>query len=378
MALRGLGAPAGPALKYPGAKWRIADWILDRLPPHKTYVEPFSFSGQTASRPVVGSAALTGAVDASALDRARLPVLEVGWRTLSRLSADGAIPLNARLAGARRVARQAAKLASLVPGYERFAASRAGLGVRSGDGQVVGEPGRIIDLDAQRLQVGLSQHSEGVSRKGRAESGDLLFVFGAHPPLDLVVDAVREKIWRVRPAVRQDESVGLVNPVFPLPTEPISEMDLPTATHENGTVAGAAYDPRPLAVISFAVEMVLGAADLRPLLTDGLFRSLVSAQRLADFLPRGVAQSLAKARVPCALHVVANGARRDAVFHKLLAYSHRGYRRVCRRAARSQRKPAIDVVLDQPVPVPVRRHTCILAEAPRKRKSTFCEEVETW
>lgn len=45
MALRGLGAPAGPALKYPGAKWRIADWILDRLPPHKTYVEPFFGSG---------------------------------------------------------------------------------------------------------------------------------------------------------------------------------------------------------------------------------------------------------------------------------------------------------------------------------------------
>lgn len=32
-------------LKYPGAKWRIADWIIQHFPPHKVYCEPFFGSG---------------------------------------------------------------------------------------------------------------------------------------------------------------------------------------------------------------------------------------------------------------------------------------------------------------------------------------------
>ena len=34
-----------PILKYPGAKWRLADWIIERMPPHVGYVEPFFGSG---------------------------------------------------------------------------------------------------------------------------------------------------------------------------------------------------------------------------------------------------------------------------------------------------------------------------------------------
>lgn len=34
-----------PILKYPGAKWRIAPWIIDNLPPHEIYLEPFFGSG---------------------------------------------------------------------------------------------------------------------------------------------------------------------------------------------------------------------------------------------------------------------------------------------------------------------------------------------
>lgn len=34
-----------PILKYPGAKWRLADWIIQHLPPHKMYIEPFLGSG---------------------------------------------------------------------------------------------------------------------------------------------------------------------------------------------------------------------------------------------------------------------------------------------------------------------------------------------
>jgi DNA adenine methylase len=30
-----------PILKYPGAKWRLADWIVQYLPAHKHYLEPF-------------------------------------------------------------------------------------------------------------------------------------------------------------------------------------------------------------------------------------------------------------------------------------------------------------------------------------------------
>lgn len=32
-------------LKYPGGKWRIADWIISHIPPHKVYCEPFFGSG---------------------------------------------------------------------------------------------------------------------------------------------------------------------------------------------------------------------------------------------------------------------------------------------------------------------------------------------
>ncbi len=32
-------------LKYPGSKWRLADWIISFFPPHHTYLEPFFGSG---------------------------------------------------------------------------------------------------------------------------------------------------------------------------------------------------------------------------------------------------------------------------------------------------------------------------------------------
>lgn len=34
-----------PILKYPGAKWRMADWIIEKMPPHESYLEPFFGSG---------------------------------------------------------------------------------------------------------------------------------------------------------------------------------------------------------------------------------------------------------------------------------------------------------------------------------------------
>ncbi|MCR6111783.1 DNA adenine methylase [Bacillus sp. A301a_S52] len=32
-------------LHYPGSKWRLANWIIDHMPDHKTYLEPFFGSG---------------------------------------------------------------------------------------------------------------------------------------------------------------------------------------------------------------------------------------------------------------------------------------------------------------------------------------------
>lgn len=34
-----------PILKYPGAKWNLAEWIISHFPPHQHYVEPFFGSG---------------------------------------------------------------------------------------------------------------------------------------------------------------------------------------------------------------------------------------------------------------------------------------------------------------------------------------------
>lgn len=39
------GGAMNAILKYPGGKWRIAEWILDHMPPHKVYLEPFFGSG---------------------------------------------------------------------------------------------------------------------------------------------------------------------------------------------------------------------------------------------------------------------------------------------------------------------------------------------
>lgn len=36
-----LTKPRRPALRYHGGKWRLAPWIVDHIPPHRVYVEPF-------------------------------------------------------------------------------------------------------------------------------------------------------------------------------------------------------------------------------------------------------------------------------------------------------------------------------------------------
>lgn len=40
-----VGEKKRPVLKYPGSKWRMADWIISLMPSHKSYLEPFFGSG---------------------------------------------------------------------------------------------------------------------------------------------------------------------------------------------------------------------------------------------------------------------------------------------------------------------------------------------
>lgn len=35
-------APTRPVLRWHGGKWRLADWLVARFPPHRVYVEPFA------------------------------------------------------------------------------------------------------------------------------------------------------------------------------------------------------------------------------------------------------------------------------------------------------------------------------------------------
>ncbi len=42
-------------VKYPGAKWRIADWIIERMPEHHSYIEPYFGSGAVFFRKAASS-----------------------------------------------------------------------------------------------------------------------------------------------------------------------------------------------------------------------------------------------------------------------------------------------------------------------------------
>ncbi|ADC73232.1 D12 class N6 adenine-specific DNA methyltransferase (plasmid) [Thioalkalivibrio sp. K90mix] len=40
-ACRASDPPSNPLMRYYGAKWRLAPWVLEHFPPHRIYVEPF-------------------------------------------------------------------------------------------------------------------------------------------------------------------------------------------------------------------------------------------------------------------------------------------------------------------------------------------------
>jgi DNA adenine methylase len=42
--------PTRPLLRYHGGKWKLAPWVIDHFPPHRTYVEPYGGGGSVLMR----------------------------------------------------------------------------------------------------------------------------------------------------------------------------------------------------------------------------------------------------------------------------------------------------------------------------------------
>lgn len=52
-----------PVLRYPGAKWGLAPWIISHFPPHEAYVEPFFGSGAVLLRKAPARSELVNDID---------------------------------------------------------------------------------------------------------------------------------------------------------------------------------------------------------------------------------------------------------------------------------------------------------------------------
>lgn len=61
--LRPEGVPTRPMVRWLGSKWRIAPWVLQNLPPHECYVEPYGGSASILTRKARSPVEVLGDVD---------------------------------------------------------------------------------------------------------------------------------------------------------------------------------------------------------------------------------------------------------------------------------------------------------------------------
>ncbi len=61
-----------PVLRYPGAKWGLAPWIISHFPPHEAYVEPFFGSGAVLLRKPPSRSELVNDIDGAVVAFFRL------------------------------------------------------------------------------------------------------------------------------------------------------------------------------------------------------------------------------------------------------------------------------------------------------------------
>lgn len=65
-------APTRPALRWHGGKWLLAPWIIENLPPHRIYVEPFGGAASVLIRKPAAYAEVYNDLDGDVVDMFRV------------------------------------------------------------------------------------------------------------------------------------------------------------------------------------------------------------------------------------------------------------------------------------------------------------------